>query len=121
MENHYFFTLLSLTLVCILTAALGLWQHIPVIDSAVQFTLCLAVLFWLVLYGFTHAVKANKDAKFFSYLCGALSLMTTSIIVMSALMASAELSHVFMICVAFNIIAAILLVFTTRKKTRSYF
>jgi len=121
MANHYFFTLLSLILVCIVSAALGIWQHIPLINSPTRYTLALSILLWVLLHGFIHAVKADNDAKFFSYLCGTLSLIFTLMVTVITFVVAPTSSLVFVGCVLSYVIAAVSLILTTRKKTRSYF
>lgn len=121
MTNSYFFTLLSFILMCILAGALGVWQHLPLISTPAYFTLALLALLWPMLYGFTHVVKANKDAKFFSYLCGSASLLVTSVFAILTVFMAKIHSGAFLLMMCLTALFAINLIMTTRKKTRSYF
>lgn len=121
MANSYFFTLLSFSLMSILAAALQAWQHLPFINTPVAFMLVFLVLLWPMIYGFTHVIKANKDAKFFSYLCGTLSLIATAVFAVITVFMAKIHSGAFLLMMALTVLFAINLMLTTRKKTKSYF
>lgn len=121
MTNSYFFTLLSFILMSILAAALQAWQHIPLINTPVAFMLVLMVILWPLVYGFTHVVKANKDAKFFSYLCGSVTLVVTAVLTVLTVLTAKIDANAFLLILGLTTLCAINLILTTRKKTKSYF
>lgn len=120
MANSYLVTLFLFIFLQINLTATGVWQKLGTENMLTMYLVVLALVLLLLLYGFTHAVKANVRAKGHSYVCAFFTALFG--LASGLLIITTNTSSLLTLSLAvLSVLSAIRLAGVTYKITKSYF